>query len=252
MIKVLINPKYEHLRSFIEQIATNFDQMGREIYHGRNVIRVIASPDGTEVNVKRFHRPRSVNRFVYSWNIRRPKGQRAYAYTFLLNGKGIHTPEAIALIEDRGALGLLGYSYLVTQQSTCPYTLKVLKEDAPTDMYEPLAKSLARFAFNIHSNDIMHKDFTPGNILWEKTDEGYRFELVDINRMYFGKVSYHKGLANLTRLWGPKRFIELLVREYATLRHADPDASVAYAMKVRGAFWHQYAKKHRMPFRIEY
>jgi len=252
MTKVEINPKYEHLRDFIERIATDFGQMGRETYRGRNVIRVISAPDGKEVNVKRFHQPRSVNRFVYSWNIRQPKGQRAYAYTFLLNGKGIHTPEAIALIESRNALGLLGYSYLVTQQSDYPYTLKDLKDDTPAEEYDGLAKSLARFTVRIHQNNILHKDFTPGNILWEKEDGEYHFSLVDINRMYFGKVSVRKGIANLTRFWGPKGFTEALVREYATLRHADPEKSVAYAMKLRSAFWHRFGKKHKIPFRIEY
>ncbi len=252
MTEVKINPKYEHLRGFIERISKDFEQMGRETYRGRNVIRVISAPDGEEVNVKRFHKPQGINRFVYSWNIRKPKGQRAYSYTFPLNGKGIHTPEAIALIENRNAIGLLGYSYLVTKQSDYPYTLKDLKDDTPAEEYEGLAKSLARFTVQIHRNDIFHKDFTPGNILWEKVNGEYHFSLVDINRMYFGKVSVRKGIASLTRFWGPKGFTEVLVREYATLRNADPDESVVYAMKLRSAFWHRYGRKHRIPFRIEY
>ena len=33
MRKIKINPKYEHLRNFIESIPDVFEEKGREIYH---------------------------------------------------------------------------------------------------------------------------------------------------------------------------------------------------------------------------
>ena len=84
MRKIKINPKYEYLRAFIESIPDIFEKEGKEIYHQRNIIKVLSAPDGTIVNIKRFHQPRSLNRLIYSWNIRVPKGQRAYDYSFLL------------------------------------------------------------------------------------------------------------------------------------------------------------------------
>ena len=251
MRKIKINPRYEHLRTFIESIPDVFEQEGQEIYHQRNVIKVLNTPDGTLVNVKRFHQPRSLNRLIYSWNIRKPKGERAYEYAFLLNDKGINTPEAIALIEERNPLNLLGFSYLITIQSHLPHTLYEIK-DAQEGEYERLAKALAHYAAKMHLAHIMHKDFTPGNILWDQDEEGFQFTIVDINRMYFGEVSVHKGLDNMKRFWGPKRFTEILATEYAKVRDYDIQEAVSYTLRKRAAFWKRFSKKHEVPFSLEY
>ena len=123
MRKIKINPKYEYLRAFIESIPDVFEKEGREIYNKRNLIKVLTAPDGTQVNVKRFHIPHGLNKFIYSWNIRKPKGQRAFEYPMILKRKGINTPEPLALIEERSFLNILGYSYLITIQCDYGHTL---------------------------------------------------------------------------------------------------------------------------------
>ena len=250
MRKIKINQKYEYLKSFIESIPDIFEQEGKEIYHLRNVIKVLTAPDGTLVNGKRFHQPKSLNRLIYSWNLRIPKGQRAYEYSFLLNRKGINTPEAIALIEEKNILNLLGYTYLITIQCDYPHTLYDIK-DAKEGEYEQLAKSLAHYAAKMHLAGIMHKDFTPGNILWKTDDEGLHFTIVDINRMYFGQISVKKGLDNLKRFWGPKHFTELLAEEYAKVRNYNTEKAVGYTLERRKAFWEHYLQKHQVPFAVE-
>ena len=75
---VTVNPKYEHLRAFIERIPETMEQEGTYIYGGRrNLIVKMTAPDGTVLNVKRFQQPRGLNRLVYSSGIRQPKGRRA-------------------------------------------------------------------------------------------------------------------------------------------------------------------------------
>ena len=123
MRKIKINPKYEYLRDFIESIPDVFEQEGRVIYTGRNLIKVLTAPDGTQINIKRFHEPHGPNKLIYSWNIRKPKGQRAFEYPMILKKKGINTPEPLALIEERNFLNLLGYSYLITIQCDYGHTL---------------------------------------------------------------------------------------------------------------------------------
>lgn len=91
MRKIKINPKYEYLRAFIESIPDVFEQEGRVIYTGRNLIKVLTAPDGTQINIKRFHEPHGPNKLIYSWNIRKPKGQRAFEYPMILKRKGINT-----------------------------------------------------------------------------------------------------------------------------------------------------------------
>lgn len=249
-MKIELNPRYEHLRPFIAQIPNVFDHEGREIYHLRNVIKVMTAPDGMLLNVKRYHIPHGPNRLIYSWNLRKPKGQRAFEYPAVLISKGICTPEPVALIEQRGALGLLGHTYFVSQQVDWGHTLYEMG-NAQKGQYEDMAKALGAFAAEMHDKELLHKDFTPGNVLWRKDERGYHFCLVDINRMYFGPVSAKRGVLNLTRFWGPKAFIELLVAEYARQRGIEPEQAVAMALQARARFWRRYGRKHKLPFKLE-
>ena len=249
----IVNRKYEHLRAYIERIPLMMEQEGTYIYGGRrNLIVKMTAPDGTVLNVKRFQQPRALNRLVYSTGIRQPKGQRAYDYPARLLSKGIETPEAVAYIEQRNALGLLGLSWFVSIQ--CPYThLLYEMGDATPEVYEPMAAALARFAAHMHDNEVLHLDFSPGNILWEKQGQQGQicFSIVDINRMHFGPVTMADGVKSFARLWGPKRFIQLLVEEYARLRGFDAEACVAVTMKERARFWRHYQKKREMEFKLE-
>ena len=249
-MKIKINPKYEEMRSFIEHIPDVFEKEGHVIYTGRNLIKVMEAPDGTLVNVKRFHIPKGPNRLIYSLGIRMPKGERAFEYPMVLERKGIATPTAIALLEQRNALGLLGYTYLVTLQCDYGHTLYEMG-NAQSGSYEKLAKALAHFAAEMHDRGILHKDFTPGNVLWKQDDEGFHFMIVDINRMKFGTISVKEGLYNLRKFWGPKEFIRILVSEYALVRNADVDEAVMYVMKERAKFWTRFGKKHPVKFKLE-
>lgn len=249
---VEINPKYEHLRTFVERLPDVMETEGTYIYGGRrNLIVKITAPDGTELNVKRFKQPAGLNRLVYSSGLRSPKGRRAYSYPALLLAKGIETPEAVAYIEERTVAGLLCLSWFVSIQ--CPYShLLYEMGDAKPEVYEPMAKALARFAANMHENEVLHRDFSPGNILWDRSsDHSISFSIVDINRMHFGPVTMHQGAKSFARLWGPKRFIQLIAEEYARLRNFDPALCVGVTMKERARFWKRYQKKREVEFKLE-
>ena len=79
----------------------------------------------------------------------------------------------------------------------------------------------------------------------------YGFSIVDINRMRFGRVSMEDGCRSFARLWGAKRFLQLLVREYARLRLFDPQEAEDVLMKERRRFWKHYQKKREMEFPLE-
>ena len=269
--RIDISPAYEHLRAFVESIPETMEAQGTYIYGGRrNLIVKMTAQDGQELNVKRFHQPRGLNRLVYSCGIRQPKGRRAFTYPARLLAKGIETPEAVAYIEDRNAMGLLCQSWLISKQ--CPYShLLYEMGDASPDVYEPMAQALACFAAHMHQQEVLHLDFSPGNILWEKkrqqgqlrqqgeskpldltlARQEYQFSIVDVNRMRFGPVSMEDGCKSFARLWGPKRFIRLLVEEYARQRGFDPEACVDITMQERARFWTHYQKKREMEFNLE-
>ncbi len=247
---ITVNPKYEPLRAFLERIPTVFEHEGREIYNDRNVIKVLDTPNGTVLNVKRYCVPKGPNRLVYSLGIRKPKGQRAFRYPQRLLAAGIDTPEPVAYIEERRR-GLLGFSFFISLQCSYEHTLKDVGNAEP-GTYEALAEALGRFTASMHDKQLMHRDYSPGNVLYHVDADGhYHFSLVDINRMHFGSVDQRQGCLNFIRLWGPKRFFVLLVRAYAEARGFDSDACVAFALERRRQFWTRYGKKHRVMFNLE-
>ena len=247
---MLINPKYEHLREWLARLPEDFERLGEVIYDRRNQLRVITAPDGSVVIVKRYCKTHIVNRVVYSLGIRLPKGKRAFLYPARLLERGIDTPEPIAYIEQR-TCGLLGLSYFVSVQSPLRHTLYEFS-DAREGTYEEMAEALGRFTAMMHDREVLHLDYSPGNILWDKDEKGYHFAVVDINRMRFGKVGIEDGCAALCRLWGPKRFIECTARSYARARSFNEDEAVRLTMQARTAFWTRYQRRgHTVDFNLE-
>lgn len=257
---ITIQSKYMEWRDFLLAIPSRMDDEGTWIYGGRrNLIKSFVAPDGTVLVVKRYHKPKGINMLVYSWGIRKPKGERAYRYAGILKEHGIETPEPVAYIENRRCSLLLD-SYLITLQ--CPYPHRLYEMgDATPEVYEPMAKALADFTAHMHDEGILHLDFSPGNILWEKVEDTttddrrptaiYHFSLVDINRMRFGNISLKEGCKSFARLWGPKNFIVSLASEYADKRGFDEGLAVEITLKARRKFWKHYQRHREMEFKIE-
>lgn len=246
-MKIVINPTYEHLREFIEKIPETFEKEGRIIYSGRNLIKVM-SVDGMEINVKRYGVPALANRVIYSF-FRTPKGRRAFVYPQMLIKKGFETPVPIAYIEKRKC-GLISHSYFVSMQS--PYQRNFYEfGNADVEQCKDVIIAFARYTANLHQSGIMHRDYSPGNILFDQIDGQYHFMLVDINRMSFEKISVEMGCANFARLWGQKAFFELLAKEYALARQADSKYCVERVLCCRKKFWTYFAKKHVVKYKLD-
>lgn len=248
---ITIKQGYNNLRSFIKLLPGIMDSEGTYIYGGRrNLIKKFKAPNGIVVNVKRYQKPWGINKLVYSLGIRKPKGQRAYEYAARLQQLGIPTPEAIAYIEQRH-LGILAESFLVTRQ--CEYAHRLYEMgDATPEQYQPMAKALAAFAYDMHCKGVLHLDFSPGNILWDyDTNGNIIFSIVDINRMHFGPVTQQQACSSFSRLWGPKDFIVNLVIEYAHLARYDEESCLAICLEERKRFWTKYQKKREVEFELE-
>lgn len=237
-IKIRMNPKYGKLRDFIGQLPDCFDREGRIIHDGRNKLKVF-DVDGLEINVKRYRIPIFINRLIYTF-IRKPKGVRAFEYPARLEKAGIETPEPIAYIQENRS-GLIRYSYFVSVQSPYPNDMYHFGEedaDSCRDFIEAFAREMAR----CHEAGILHRDLSPGNILYDKIDGEYKFTVVDINRMGFGKVDVRTGCLNFARLWGQPRFFRILAEEYAKARHADADQCVQWIKEGRMKYMSKFDK----------
>lgn len=244
---IQINPAYIPLQGFIKSIPSRFEKEGKTIYASRNIIKVM-SASGMEFNVKRYGIPAFMNRIIYSF-FRLPKGKRAFAYPRQLLSKGFETPVPVAYVEQR-VCRLIRYSYFISLQ--VPYRRNFYEfGDADIDDSREIVIAFARYTAALHEAGIMHKDYSPGNILFDKVDNTWHFSLVDINRMYFGKVSIEKGCANFARLWGQKSFFILLAKEYAIARKADPEVCVQWVLDYRKKFWMRYQRKHPVEYKLE-
>ncbi len=234
MNEIVVNPDFESYRSFIENIPFEFDNGGSTIYKIRNEIKVFTLPDGTVLNVKRYKVPFIVNRFVYSF-IRKPKVVRAYQYALLLRDKGFSTPTPVGYYLSYKH-DLVKHSYLVTFQSSFPRNFYEFGSE-DIESKRDIIEAFARYTAELHKAGIYHKDFSPGNILFEKNADGIHFTLVDINRMQFGKVGMRKGCKNFARLWGNREFFRLLAVAYATARGFDEVRCQSLIFFYRKQFW---------------
>lgn len=231
---MIINPQYEHLRSWLETLPHTFPQTGEVIYDARNQIRCFEE-GGLILCVKRFHQPHFLNRLIYSY-FKRSKARRSYENGMYLLRHGIGTPDPIAYIEEKKC-GLMGYSYLVTLQSRLTrlnreFTLNYTPE------LDATIRPLARFTARMHEAGILHYDYSPGNILWDYVDGECQFEVIDINRMRIGHpVTLKEGAKSLRRICATTSFFVTFADEYAKARKLDSKECERWILYYRNRFW---------------
>lgn len=248
-MKIRINPKYELLRGFVSNVEKHFAG-GRKIKDGRNVLRV-CTYEGYTLNVKRFHTPQLLQRIVYKF-FRQPKAKRAYYNAFRILEAGVETPESVGYVECL-RWGLLRESYYVSLQ--CPYTRRFYEfgEAALTEEVKDIARAFARMTARLHEARLLHKDYSPGNILFDRGGDGeWHFSLVDTNRMRVGKVSVERGCRNFARLWGSPEFFDVMADEYAAVRNADAASCRRWMRDARKQFWKSYIRRHGEKFPMRY
>ncbi len=243
-MKVVINPAFENLTSFLYSVPERFYNEGVTIYKSRNEIKVFEI-EGTQINIKQYKVPVFINRIIYTF-FRLSKASRAYKYAVKLLSKGFDTPTPIAYIHQKKC-GLIQQTYFISVHSPYPRNMYEFGKGTLSGR-EHIIESFARYTGHLHEAGIYHKDYSPGNILFEETSQGINFTLVDINRMKFGPVSIKKGCANFARLWGKEDLFRLIAREYAIIRKADEKECLDLILSYKERFWKKYKKKHPMPF----
>lgn len=213
MMRVVVNPKFESLREAIGEIPDTIAVCGEQIFQGRNRI-YRATIGGIDLTVKEFRVPSLVNRWAYA-HLRHGKARRSFDNAMQLAALHIETPEPIAYIEERTDV-LLRRSYYI-----CRYWEGQTVRNWETAVADSgaMLNALAHFTLNLHRNGVMHRDFSPGNIIYRIEDGEYRFALVDINRMDFG-------VHDKSRLYRNFRSINI-ESEAETLRFAEAYARAA-------------------------
>jgi len=210
-MKIVINPAYAVLKSFITKIPVLFEQEGELVYIARNQLRHY-SVEGYDVIVKRYKQPHLINRIAYTY-FRPSKAKRAYEYAFKLLKLGINSPAPIAYIEQYKS-GLLTYGYFISIYEKNYSVIRDFMSGIQID--DSLLKELAFYIADLHSKGVLHLDMSPGNILYYKQGTNYNFTLIDINRMQFlPTVSKIKRFKSFKRLAENESVLTSIAKIYA-------------------------------------
>ena len=102
---------------------------------------------------------------------------------------------------------------------------------------EQLMEDFAKYTAKLHNAGVLHCDYSPGNILYKKEENGYVFSLIDINRMKFCDVDMRTGCESFCRMQGTDEFFSKVASIYAKERGFDEQECVRlfllYKMKDR-------------------
>ena len=229
MYKYQINSTYISFESFILNIRDHFDKNTHTIHKARNELKIIKHQN-EDVVVKSFKVPNLLRRIFYTI-FRDTKAKKSYDYSIKI---GEFTPDPIAYIEFY-SYGLLTDSYFIAEKFDYDFTIREPLLDESFKDKEKIFASFAEFTFQLHQNGILHKDYSPGNILIRKEGEGYLFKIVDINRMEFKELSLEERLKNFNKLWANDQDLMIIIDRYAELLNTDKNRcknmAIAYNQK---------------------
>lgn len=199
----------------------NFDHEGKLIGYGsRNKIKKITI-DNAEYNIKSFKNPNVVNQIVYRF-FRKSKAERSFLYAKRLLKMGVLTPTPVAFVEYK-SIFTFGRSYYISEQLKYDFTIRKLIDEPKYEDYENILRQFTQFTYDLHEKGIHFLDHSPGNTLIKKTNSGYEFYLVDLNRMDFKTLNYQERLANFARLSPKDYMLDIISDEYAKLMNKPND-----------------------------
>lgn len=227
-MKIILNPKYEHLRPYLIHLEEHFEKEGKEIFRDRNVLRTL-EVGGLTLCIKKYALPSLTGRIAQRI-YKSSKGKKAYFRPLELRERGFESPEPVAFV--RYSKGLLrNNTYFVCLHSNYRYNMM----DALTLPYDErceLIHHFANFAARLHEGGFLHRDFSSSNVLYDRVDGKYHFSLIDTNSIRIGKaISVEKGCENLLQLSGDDEFFTQLAKEYAIARGESPEKCLDFFHK---------------------
>ena len=214
-----IADNYRALDTEINEIERHFSSGKVTLHNQRNVIKQFELANRAVV-VKSFKQPNAIQGWIYAkW--RPSKARRSFEHAVRLEQLDVNTHTPIAYSETRHR-GRLTNSYFFSERIEHDFTIRdELLKDAEFDPL--LLAAFVDFSFDLHEKQVLHLDHSPGNTLVKKTADGYRFSIIDINRMQFRPLTLHQRMTNFCRLSNHVDVLRFIANHYATLANADPD-----------------------------
>lgn len=234
-IEIQLHPSFHHLHDFLLSLPKMFENKeGTLIHNGRNQLRCIQYK-GTDYIVKEHPQPNIINQWVYG-NLRPAKTTRAYRNALKLQEIGVGTPQPIGYLNLFNGC-LFGKSYFVTLRSSCTHRYDDLFKKR-LDYEEKVFESIGKLTAKMHENNMLHKDYSLGNILFErKNNDNIYLELIDLNRMFFGSIDIRRGCKNFERLPGNEHTFRIMAKAYAEARHFNTEKCYDLIMHFHKLKW---------------
>lgn len=245
---LIVHPNYKGLNSKLKDAIANFDSYGDVLGAAeRNVIKNVTI-NGMTCTIKSFKIPNIVNQVAYRF-FRKSKAERSYIYANKLLDLGIKTPMPIAY-QKQVSLFLFKGSYYISEFVDCDLTYRELTTDFNIEDHDEILRAFTRFTYKLHEKGVHFLDHSPGNTLIKRTENGYDFYLVDLNRLEFGKLDFETRIKNFSKLTIHKSMIEVMSNEYAKCTGEDETKIFETMWQYTKAFQERYYRKIRIKKRI--
>ena len=236
-----IQAKFSHLKPLVENLDQYFQASSRVLQNERNEIRVI-NYQGEDYVVKAFRVPNLVNRIAYRY-FRPSKAKRSYEYSIKIGEQ--YCPEAIAYIEEIRN-GLLNKSYYISKLFDADFEVRALLFDESFENRSQILEEFAEFTYILHEKNILHRDYSPGNILVKKVGKSYTFRIVDINRMQFKALTLEDRLSNFSRLSVDDKTMKIIITRYAKCINQPVEEMLQQAINYRDKFSEKLLLKNKL------
>jgi serine/threonine protein kinase len=175
-MKMVLHPDFKTAKEFVENLPNEFQKSRELIYQARNQLKIMHFGEN-EFVVKSFRQPHLINRIAYTF-FRKSKARRSYEYSLRLLDNGVSTPEPVAYIEIKSN-GLLSESYFINKYAeNFSHIREQMYGNQIADGFIP---ALVKYVSEMQSKGILHKDLSPGNILFKESKKGFEFCVLDIN-----------------------------------------------------------------------
>jgi glycosyltransferase involved in cell wall biosynthesis len=224
------NKQLESQNRLLQNLPELFAQSNNVLYKKRNTIKIVEEA----YVVKSFAIPSLFKRLIYT--ILPSKARRSFIYAQRLAEL---TPKPITYIETRKG-GLLYESYYISHLSPCTHVLKEVIKDVNFPERDRIFEFFGKFTAQLHEKGMIHEDYSMGNILFEPSDQGVKFQLVDLNRMRFKQhISCKKGCKNFERIDTDQHALSVIARAYAQARGYNEEECIQLVLRFR---WRKHKK----------
>ena len=227
-------PGQEDLAPFFDDIEKLFADSDKVLYRARNLIKVV-DYQGQPLVVKAFREPDVLRKPIYSY-FRKSKAARSLRNSLELLRRGIAVPRPIGCLLYKKN-GLLKNSYFVSHLVHYSFDVKELLFGSIKKQRHDLLQKLGRYTLHLHEAEVLHQDYSSGNILIDTKSEETNFFLVDLNRMRFGPLNLHQRMRNFAKLWASDADLRVIVQAYADAAGIDAEQAVALALR--------YSRQHK-------